>query len=68
MVGVPPTPIPAVQRLAHRVNAAAAIIGMKRSTIYNLINAGKLESVKVGGARLIPDAALRELIHGKAPR
>jgi excisionase family DNA binding protein len=57
------TPLDPAKRLAHRVNAAAEIIGVKRSTIYNLINAGKLESVKVGGARLIPDAALRGLIH-----
>jgi excisionase family DNA binding protein len=63
MSGVPSsTPLPAAQRLAHRVNAAANIIGVKRSTIYNLINAGKLRSVKVAGTRLIPDDALRDLI------
>jgi excisionase family DNA binding protein len=62
------TPLNPAQRLAHRVNAAAEIIGVKRSTIYNLINSGKLRSVKVGGTRLIPDAALRELLQVEAQR
>jgi excisionase family DNA binding protein len=56
------------QRLAHRVNAAADIIGVKRSTIYNLISRGKLKSVKVGGSRLIPDSALRELLQVEESR
>jgi excisionase family DNA binding protein len=69
MVGVPSsTKLDPAQRLAHRVNAAADIIGVKRSTIYNLINAGKLRSVKVGGTRLIPDAALRDLLHVEGQR
>jgi excisionase family DNA binding protein len=58
-------PLDPAPRLAHRVNAAADILGLKRSSIYNLINSGKLRSVKVGGARLIPDAALRELVEGQ---
>jgi excisionase family DNA binding protein len=62
------SPLDPAQRLAHRVNAAADIIGVKRSTIYNLINSGKLHSVKVGGSRLIPDAALRELLQVEGQR
>jgi excisionase family DNA binding protein len=61
-------PLDPAQRLAHRVNAAADIIGVKRSTIYNLIASGKLRSVKVGGSRLIPDAALRELLQVEGQR
>jgi excisionase family DNA binding protein len=62
------TPLDPAPRLAHRVNAAADIIGVKRSTIYNLMSRGKLRSVKVGGSRLIPDAALRELIEAEGQR
>jgi excisionase family DNA binding protein len=50
------------ERLAHRVNDAADIIGVKRSTIYNLLREEKLRSVKIGGSRLILDESLRELL------
>jgi excisionase family DNA binding protein len=41
------------ERIALRIPAAAALSGLSRSTLYNLINAGKLRGVKVGGRRLI---------------
>ena len=49
-------------RLALRVNDAAMWVGLSRSTIYKLIAAKKLQTVKVAGRRLIPVAAIRALI------
>lgn len=48
--------------LAYRVNDAAKIVGLSRSSIYILIAEKKLRSIVVGGRRLIPASALRELL------
>jgi prophage regulatory protein len=42
------------------VNNAAAMLGLSRPTIYNLLNAGALHAVKSGGRTLIPTQALRD--------
>jgi excisionase family DNA binding protein len=57
---VEPRPLEAV--LAYRVNDAARVAGLSRSSIYALIGAGKLRSILVAGRRLIPAEALRELM------
>jgi excisionase family DNA binding protein len=46
----------------HSVSAASEQSDLSRSTLYNFIKDGRLKTVKVGGRRLIPDAALRELL------
>ena len=51
-------------RRAYRVNEAAAAYRLSRSTIYKLIAAGTLRSVKVGGRRLIPVEAIEALLAG----
>jgi hypothetical protein len=56
------TPLPPDVALAYRVNDAVKISGLSRSSIYNLIAAGKLRSVVVAGRRLIPADALRFLL------
>ena len=43
------------EKLAFRVNEAVAVSGLSRSTIYELLKAGKLRAVKIGGRR--PDLA-----------
>jgi excisionase family DNA binding protein len=48
--------------LAHSVNNAATISGLSRTTLYHHIREGRLHSVLVGGRRLIPDKALRDLL------
>jgi len=53
---------PPDSRLAFRINDAAAAVGLSRSTLYKLIAAKKLRTVKVAGRRLIPSAALHALI------
>jgi excisionase family DNA binding protein len=42
------------------------ISGLSRSSLYVLIAEQKLKSIKVGGRRLIPAAALRDLLEGTA--
>jgi len=49
-------------RRAYLINEAVAAYRLSRSTIYNLMSAGKLRTVKVGGRRLIPVEALEALI------
>jgi excisionase family DNA binding protein len=46
----------------HRIDDASAISSLSRSTLYDHIRSGRLKSIKVGGRRLIPDSALRELL------
>jgi Helix-turn-helix domain len=55
-------PPPLNTALAYRVNDAAAIAGLGRSTIYGAIKTGALASVLVAGRRLIPAAALRQFL------
>lgn len=59
-----PPPLPPDIALAYRVNDAAKVAGLSRSTIYNLISDRKLRSVVVAGRRLIPADALRQLLQG----
>jgi len=48
--------------LAYRIADAVAVSGLSRTTIYALMAAGKLRTVKIGGRRLVPRAALAELL------
>jgi excisionase family DNA binding protein len=50
------------ERLALTVDETAAALGLSRPTIWRMIRRGELQSVKVGGRRLIPVAALRALL------
>jgi excisionase family DNA binding protein len=45
-----------------RVNDAARMIGVGRTTLYALIAAGDLEAVKIGKATRITTASLHELV------
>lgn len=49
---------------ALRPKDAAKAYGVGRVTLYGWMKAGRLASVKVGGARLIPVDALEALIAG----
>jgi len=50
------------ERLALRINEAAAVSGLSRSTLYKLLGAKKLRAVKVGGRRLILRESLEALL------
>jgi len=52
------SPVP----LAVRIPQAARLIGIGRSTIYQFINAGEIETIKVGRSTLIPIDSLRDFI------
>lgn len=47
-------PIPPEQRDATDVETTAALLGVSRRTIYELITDGTLRSIKIRGRRLIP--------------
>jgi excisionase family DNA binding protein len=59
-------PLPPDTVLAYRVNDAAKVAGLSRSSLYVLIGEGKLRSVLVAGRRLIPADALRDLLRSAA--
>ncbi len=40
-------------RLAYTVQEAAIMLSLSRSLVYELINAGKIETIKIGRARRI---------------
>lgn len=44
------------------VNDAAKAIGIGRVTLYKWIDEGKLESIRVGGRRLIKVDSVRKLV------
>lgn len=53
-----------VIRRALRPKEAAKTYGIGRVTLYEWMKSGKLASVKIGGARLIPVDNLEALIAG----
>jgi excisionase family DNA binding protein len=48
-----------MEPLLVRVEEAARILGLGRSTVYELMDRGELRFVKYGAARRVPLAALR---------
>ena len=45
-----------------RISVAMQATSLSRSTIYSLMDSGKLKSIKVGGARRIAASALAEFM------
>lgn len=45
-------------RLAYTVNEVAGMLSLSRSHLYELIHAGKIETIKIGRARRITDRQL----------
>jgi excisionase family DNA binding protein len=48
--------------LLHKVEGAMERLNCSRTTVYEKIASGELESVKVGRSRRIPEAALVEYV------
>jgi excisionase family DNA binding protein len=46
----------------HRVEAAAEVLGVKRSTAYEEIRLGRLRTVRVGRRRLVPSEYIDEYV------
>jgi excisionase family DNA binding protein len=54
--------IPLSERLGYDVGETAALINISVSFIYELIERGELETVKVAGRRIVPRWALEALL------
>ena len=48
--------------LAYRIPDACAVLGLGRTSIYELIAEGKLRAIKVAGRRLVTAESARALI------
>ena len=51
--------------ISVRVATAVKLTGLGRSTLYELIKSGEIETVKIGRSTLIPYRCLRKLIEGQ---
>jgi len=51
-----------VERLLLTPDEAGEVLGVARSTIYDLMRMRLLTSIKIGRRRLVPVAACRELV------
>ena len=51
-----------MEKLLFSPTEAAAQLSLGRSKIYELMRLGELRSVKIGGSRRIPRAALAEFV------
>jgi excisionase family DNA binding protein len=47
------------------IDRAAVVAGVGRTSIYAVIGAGRLRSIKVGRRRLVPASAIAELAEGE---
>lgn len=50
--------------LAYSIKEASRTTSLGRTRLYQLIAAGRLETIKIGGRRLIPAHALHKLLEG----
>jgi excisionase family DNA binding protein len=50
------------ERLLYRIPEAAALLGMSRTVIYELLAAGELTAVHIGASVRVTAASLREFV------
>jgi excisionase family DNA binding protein len=48
--------------LAHSINGACDQLGIGRTKVYDLINSGELETVRIGSRRLVTHRSLEALL------
>lgn len=58
-------PLPG-ERLAYRPNDAAALLGIGRNRVFELLKSGELHSVRYGRTRLIPRKAIERFLETEA--
>lgn len=56
-----PTNWPGIEPLFVTIPEAGNLLGVKRSTIYRLLDDGRLRATKLGSRRLVSVASIREL-------
>lgn len=54
-----------VTRLAFTVREAAELLSISRSSLYELIHAGSIQSVKIGRSRRLTEEHLRVFLAGQ---
>ena len=52
----------AVARLLYRISEAAVALGLSKAKVYELINSGAIEAVRIDGARRIRTADLEAFV------
>ena len=55
---------PVILPKAVAVEEAARLLGLSRTSLYELLESGRIRSIKVGSRRLVPTAALDEFLLG----
>ena len=55
-----------MQQLAYSINETARALSLGRTSIYALINEGRLDAFKLGRRTLIKADSIRRLIEGQA--
>jgi len=53
---------PPLERLAYKPSDAAALLGIGRNRVFELLKSGELASVKYGRTRLIPRKAIERFL------
>ena len=61
-----PPPTTRMEPLAYRIPDACHVLGLGKTSIYELMKSGKLRAIKVAGRTLIDAASARELIAAAA--
>lgn len=56
------TPQTAIEPLTVRFSRATELTGLSRARLYQLAGENRIETVKIGGARLIKMSSLRRLV------
>lgn len=51
-----------MKKLLHEIEAAQEVLGVGRTTIYNLAKKGELKLVKIGARTLVTDASLEAFV------
>jgi len=54
--------VQAVEPLALRIPQAAQMLGIGKSTLYEIIAAGEIETIKIGRSTLVPTDSLRSFL------
>ena len=57
---------PQPEPLALRIADFTRSVGISKSKLYEMMKAGELQTIKVGGRRLIPYVEAQRLVSGEA--
>jgi excisionase family DNA binding protein len=52
-------------KLAFSVAETCAALGLGKTNLYRMIAAGEIETIRIGGRRLVPAASIQALLDGR---